>query len=65
MDAYRIESEAEVGPLHFNDICHQSQTLFCIEWAERITGVLPELRTELVIEEVEGVRTITMTNHGY
>jgi tRNA threonylcarbamoyladenosine biosynthesis protein TsaE len=65
MDAYRIESEAEVAPLRLGELLEQSHTLCCIEWAERIAGVLPAVRTELAISETDGVRTITMTHHGY
>jgi tRNA threonylcarbamoyladenosine biosynthesis protein TsaE len=65
MDAYRIESEAEVLPLHFAELCSSPRTLFCIEWAERIASVLPPVRTELAFVETDGMRTITMTHHGY
>jgi tRNA threonylcarbamoyladenosine biosynthesis protein TsaE len=65
MDAYRIENDIEVLPLHFAELCNAPRTLFCIEWAERIAGVLPAVRTELSLVEVAGIRTITMTPHGY
>ncbi len=41
MDAYRIEDESELGPLRFTELLQQPNTLFCIEWAERITQSLP------------------------
>lgn len=42
MDAYRIEDEGELGPLHFGALLKQPNTLFCIEWAERISTALPK-----------------------
>ncbi len=44
MDAYRIEDDSEMGPLHFTAITKQPKTLVCVEWAERISTFLP-LRT--------------------
>lgn len=42
MDAYRLESEGEVVPLRLDSIFESKQTIFCIEWAERILSVLPK-----------------------
>jgi tRNA threonylcarbamoyl adenosine modification protein YjeE len=42
MDAYRIESLAELRPLRFAEILQSPQTLVCIEWAEQIAAALPE-----------------------
>lgn len=42
MDAYRLESAAELGPLRFHEQLADAQTLFCIEWAEQIKDALPE-----------------------
>jgi tRNA threonylcarbamoyladenosine biosynthesis protein TsaE len=42
MDAYRIEDQDELRPLHVAEIMKQPKTLFCIEWAERIYEALPE-----------------------
>lgn len=42
MDAYRIESLDEVRPLGLELLMQQPRNLFCIEWAEKITAVLPE-----------------------
>ena len=41
MDAYRIESEAELPPLRFSELLKSPNTLVCIEWAERISSALP------------------------
>ena len=42
MDAYRIDDSNELGPLRFAEILSTPKTLFCIEWAEKITAALPE-----------------------
>ena len=64
MDAYRIEDEADVVPLRLDSVFAAPHTLFCIEWAELIPGVLPDKRTELSFVDSDGTRTITLTNHG-
>ena len=42
MDAYRIDDISELGPLRFGEILSTPKTLFCIEWAEKISAALPE-----------------------
>jgi tRNA threonylcarbamoyladenosine biosynthesis protein TsaE len=54
MDAYRIESLAELEPLRFQELLNSPETLFCIEWPEKIAPALPahyELKLETVSEE--------------
>lgn len=41
IDAYRIEDESEIGPLHLVDIFRQPKTIVCVEWPEQIPSVLP------------------------
>ncbi len=41
MDAYRIDSLLELEPLHFRDLLNSPETLFCIEWPEKIAKALP------------------------
>lgn len=40
IDAYRIESEEELAPIHFEELTKQGNTLIIIEWPERIAGAL-------------------------
>ena len=42
IDAYRIEEEREVSVLKLENIFKDKETLVCIEWPERISGILPE-----------------------
>lgn len=54
MDAYRIDDDSELGPLRFTELLQSPQTLFCIEWAEKIKDTLPKDTTFLNIEIGEG-----------
>lgn len=47
MDAYRIESVAELEPLRFSEVLADTKTIFCIEWPEHIKGRLPHGALEL------------------
>lgn len=55
IDAYRIESEDEMGPLRLKEIIQQPRKIVCIEWPERITTVVPDsaVQVEIVISEGE------------
>jgi len=41
IDAYRIEDEAELVPIHVTEMLQTSRTLVCVEWPEHI----PSLKT--------------------
>ncbi len=58
MDAYRIDDESELTPLRFSEILATPQTLFCIEWAEKIVGALPANIMHITLQVVdENTRT--------
>ncbi len=62
MDAYRIESALELRPLHLEPIFKSPGTLICIEWAEKISQVLPKNTLYLSINLLDNdVREITIT----
>ena len=42
MDAYRIESLTELGPLRLGELLNTPETLFAIEWPEKIAEALPD-----------------------
>ena len=42
IDAYRIESEKELAPLHLKRVFADPNALVCIEWPERLGGALPK-----------------------
>ena len=61
IDAYRIESMDEVGPLRFEELFKEPRTLICLEWPEKIAGIVPEEKVEVVIEIGEGeCRVVTV-----
>ena len=63
MDAYRIETIAELKPLRFKEMLAAQNTLFCIEWAERVASVLPPhtLTINLTISS-EDTRTVQVSH---
>lgn len=54
MDAYRLESNREVEPLHLDEIVADPKTLLCIEWPEQLGDRLPAKCLHLFIEITEG-----------
>lgn len=62
MDAYRIEAEEELRPLRYAELVAMPQTLFCIEWAERIAAALPQKLVQIQIKHTkEEERVVTVT----
>jgi len=60
IDAYRIESESEMTPLRFAEVLNEPRTLVCLEWPEKISGLLPTTYHLLSFAVVdEKMRTIT------
>lgn len=53
MDAYRIDSEAELEPLQFFELLKTPKSLLCVEWAERIDNELrsPDAHLHFSINE--------------
>lgn len=50
IDAYRIEHDSEMKPLHFTELLNNPHTLICIEWAERISAFLPARTLKIDLE---------------
>jgi len=42
IDAYRIEKEEEMINLGWQEIISDSKNLICIEWPDRIAGIMPK-----------------------
>jgi len=59
IDAYRIESLDELGPLGFEQLLEQPNTLIIVEWPERIKEVLPDITYWFSITHTEQGRHIT------
>lgn len=55
IDAYRIESEEEVAPLHFESLFVKPRTIICIEWPSHIESIIPDtaIKVSISIKEKE------------
>lgn len=60
IDAYRIESEDELGPIRFDQILQSPNTLVLIEWPKRINSALPEDVLWIDIDHKDDIREITI-----
>jgi len=58
IDAYRIDSEDELGPLKFAALLEQPRTLVIIEWPKRIVNSIPDDALWLKITHHDDVRHI-------
>jgi tRNA threonylcarbamoyladenosine biosynthesis protein TsaE len=54
IDAYRIESEDEIGPIHLESLLNKSNTIICIEWPEMISSIIPQNSVNLFINITDG-----------
>ena len=62
MDAYRIEALNELRPLRFAEILTTPKTLFCIEWAAKISTALPTNVLHIYLEVAsENTRTVRIS----
>lgn len=50
IDAYRIEDEAETGPLKLNEVFDRPKTIVCVEWPEQIPTVIPKTAVLVKLE---------------
>lgn len=58
IDAYRIENIDEMRVVGFEALLKESNTIICIEWAEKIAELLPLGSIHLYFEFDEGSRTL-------
>ncbi|MCA9363330.1 tRNA (adenosine(37)-N6)-threonylcarbamoyltransferase complex ATPase subunit type 1 TsaE [Candidatus Kaiserbacteria bacterium] len=63
IDAYRIESEAEVEPLHIKELLENPNTVICIEWPENIREVIPSTAKKVTISISEGEQRQVTLSH--
>ena len=62
IDAYRVEDIDEVKILHLEELYTDPTNIICIEWPEKIEGLIPQdvLRVEITVQD-EGVREFQYT----
>jgi len=53
MDCYRINDEADLGALNFNEMITTPGNIVAIEWAERIKNALPDNTINIKFKELE------------
>lgn len=62
LDVYRLESVAELAPLHVTELWAEPGALVVIEWAERIAEALPSDTLHLTFAiNPDDTRTLTLT----
>jgi len=59
IDAYRLESPAELERLNFSQLLADRQNLICIEWAKRVRSLLPPITHHLHFSITENRRLLT------
>ncbi len=59
MDAYRIESLDELGPLGWETVLQQPRTLVIVEWPEKISDAIPEDHYHFAISHDGDQRSIS------
>ena len=52
IDAYRIENEDELRPLHIAELFTKPRTIVVVEWPEHIASVVPRSAVSLIIKIV-------------
>ncbi len=54
IDLYRVKTSHDIAALGFSEIISDSKAYICVEWAEKLEGLLPEKRID--------VRFVTRSN---
>ena len=67
IDAYRIESVAELAVLGFQEVLSTPQNLICVEWAGNVAEVLPEdaLHITFTHSDAPGEGALRKVVYGY
>jgi tRNA threonylcarbamoyladenosine biosynthesis protein TsaE len=53
IDAYRLEDERELAPLHLEEVFADGEALVCVEWPKRLFGALPKERLDLALSVID------------
>ena len=59
IDAYRLESGAELAPIGFDELMHDPANLVFLEWPEKVAGALSAPAAAISIQSRGGGRIIT------
>ena len=62
IDAYRLRHPQELIEIGWDEIIERNDVIVAIEWAQKISSILPDRRIDVNIEIIEGEkRKITLT----
>ncbi len=65
IDAYRLDAAEELQILGFADWLNKVENIVCVEWAEKVSDLLPRKTFDLNFSFEGDKRTLTLTtNHG-
>ncbi|MFA5866324.1 MAG: tRNA (adenosine(37)-N6)-threonylcarbamoyltransferase complex ATPase subunit type 1 TsaE [Phycisphaerae bacterium] len=65
IDAYRLSNPNELESIGWYELLDQPNTLLAVEWAEKITPLLPSQRLDIQIDILDDHRRkFTFTPHG-
>lgn len=60
IDAYRLETGADLAPLEFDELMRSEENLILLEWPEKVSDALPQPAVSISITvESDGSRTIS------
>ena len=65
IDAYRLDSDEELVVLGFKDMLADPGNLICIEWADKVEGLLPKDAYRMYFSHGETEADIRMVTYGY
>lgn len=54
IDAYRLESGAELAPLEFDELMKESGNIIMLEWPEKVADALPPACIAISLKVLEG-----------
>lgn len=60
IDAYRLDTPEEFSALNPQSFLSDPSVLVCIEWPERLVGVLPHPDVEIQLAHIQGEETVRM-----
>jgi len=60
IDAYRLDSDVELSVLGFAELLATPRTLICVEWAEKVSNLLPADAIHLSFTASATTRVITL-----
>lgn len=59
VDAYRLESGAELAPVRFSELAADPENLIFLEWPEKVADALPPADASIrIMPEADGTRTL-------